>query len=414
VTDAPDQPGDGSGAPSPRPGSLEHLARGAPDGTAAVDARTGRTLTRREHDAAADALADGLADEHGIAAGARVAVALPGSLELLIALFALAKLGAAPVLLPPGLTSATAGRLALMAGSRLLITGGPPASVAPADDLQRLSAMALGALTGRHSGAPSRFSGEQLPADGVQLAGDPDHPRLVLRSRSAERIALLATSVGDLLARTDLPHGGVHLLAPGAHRAEPQFWAGVALVTGGAVATLDARADDGHALLAALEEQAVTSTVLDGVQLRALLALPAAVTESADLTALGRVLVCGGEPLDAALVAAAADLLGEDVLQSVHATAQTGPVAHADTAALSADPFAAGRPLAGVTVTADDAGRLWVRSPLTADGALGDSVARGDWPAPPAWRDAPVPTEHHGEVTADGRVRVTGPASPAL
>lgn len=405
MTDARDQPG----APSPRPGSLEHLALGAPEATAVVDARTGRTLTRGDHDDAADALATGLGLAHGICAGARVAVALPSSPELLTLLFALAKLGAAPVLLPPVLTAAASGRLALTAGCRLLVTGGPLASAAPEDDLQRLPAAALSTLSDGHAGATPRRSGEQQPADGVQLAGDPRHPRLVLRARNAERVARLAPTVGDLLVRTALPSEGTHLLAPGGHRAEPQFWAGVALVTGSAVATLDARADDGHALLAALEQRAVTSTVLDVVQLRALLTLPPGVTEAADLTGLCRVLVCGGGPLNAALVAAAADLLGEDVLQSVLATAQTGPLAHADTAELSADPQTAGRPLAGVDVTVDGDGWLCVRSPLTADGALGDTVARGGWPSPPGWREVPVPTEREGELMADGRVRVTRP-----
>ncbi|MCW2957698.1 MAG: hypothetical protein JWP18_501, partial [Solirubrobacterales bacterium] len=216
----------------------------------------------------------------------------------------------------------------------------------------------------------------------------------------------------DLLRRVGLPRG-VHLLAPGGHAPEPQFWAGVALVTGSSVVTL---AGDAHghtaagALLQALQTHAVTSTVLDATQLRGLLALPGSVTDAADLTALGRVVVVG--PLDRPLVTAAADLLGEDVLHAVYATTQTGPVAHADTVALHDDPTGAGAPLDGVTVTVDADGALLVRSPLAADGALGDGVTRGPWPAPPAWRDAPVPTGHRGMLTSDGRVRVTGTVHP--
>jgi acyl-coenzyme A synthetase/AMP-(fatty) acid ligase len=416
VTDAPDPPpADLTGVPAPRPGSLEHLARSAPDAPAVIEARTGRTLTRRRHDEFADALAAGLHAEHGIDAATRVAVALPPGADLLTLLFALAKLGAAPLLLADAMPVPQARALSAASGCALLVANTLPyRDGGPAGAPAVLTSAALDALAGRHADAPGRLSGEQPPADGLQVADGPDGPRVVVRARAPERLVRLAPVVGDLLARVDLPRGGTHLLAGDGHRPEPQFWAAVALVTGGAVVTLpgdDPGAEHpGRVLLDALVDHAVTSTVLDVAQLRSLLDLPAAVTDTADLTALGRVVVDDG-PLDAGLVGAAADLFGDDVLHAVYATTQTGPVAHADATALAQDPTTSGHPLSGVTVTVEQDGLL-VRSPLTADGALGDRPSRGDWPAPPTWQDAPVPTGDHGRLTDAGRVQVTRTAHP--
>jgi acyl-coenzyme A synthetase/AMP-(fatty) acid ligase len=395
-------------APVPRAGSLEWLADQQGDALAILDAADGRRVSRAEHDAGADALARGLAAEHDIAPQVRVAVALSSGPGLLTVLYALAKLGAAPVLLagvaPVGAILASA----RTAGCSLLISDGVLHEAGP-DGPKLLPAPALAALRERHAEGPRRLSGDQPPADSVQCTLT-HPPRLVLRTRTPERIARLAATVGDLLARVALEPGGVHVLGPAAHDPETQFWAGVTLVTGGSVVTV--ASPEPQAMLHALAEHAATSVVLDAAQLRALTSLPAQLTDAADLTTLQRVIACGG-CLDAPLVAACADLFGEDVLQAVKATTQTGPFAHADTAALQDDPSSAGRPLAGVQVSVADDDELLVRSPLAADGALGDAVARGGWPSAPAWQDAPVPTGDLGAVTDDGRVIVLGPAPPA-
>ncbi len=110
--------------------------------------------------------------------------------------------------------------------------------------------------------------------------------------------------------------------------------------------------------------------------------------------ALRRVVVDGG-PLDAALVEAAADLFGEDVLHAVFATTQTGPVAHADAGGARRPADGSGVPLAGVLVAVADDGELLVRSPLTADGALGGPRPAAAGPRPQRGgtsRCRPVPT----------------------
>ncbi|MCW2997558.1 MAG: hypothetical protein JWN65_1107, partial [Solirubrobacterales bacterium] len=117
---------DGAGRPdppTPRPGSLEWLADQHGDAPAIVDAADGRILTRAEHDAHATALAHGLTAEHGVTSQTRVAVTLASGPDLLVVLYALAKLGAAPVLLPPAAPTGDALALARTAGCALLIAG---------------------------------------------------------------------------------------------------------------------------------------------------------------------------------------------------------------------------------------------------------------------------------------------------
>ncbi len=396
-TTAPDA---GSG---PRPGSLEWLALTQGDAVLAVDAGSGRSATRAEHEARATALAHGLAAEHGIASGDHVAVALPPSTLHLEVLYALAKLGAGPVLLATG-HPAPEGP-ARIAGCRLIVGTAPT----QASDPPVLPATACPGLRERHAtGGPLRSGAGDL-ADGIQ-ATDAPHPRLLLRTRSPARLAALAATFGDLLGRVGLPAGGVHLLGPAAHRSEAQFWAGVALVTGATVVTLADPAP--AALLRALADHEVTSLVLDADELRALTALPPSVTDGADLLRLTRIVAAVGpgvRTLDGAVVAALADLCGEDVLHAVYATPQTGPVAHAGALDLASDPVAL-TTLAGVEAGLDDAGRLTVCSPATADGALGDPSARDGWPPAPAWQDAPVPTDDAATASADGRVRLTAGA----
>ncbi|MCW3041647.1 MAG: hypothetical protein JWM31_3552 [Solirubrobacterales bacterium] len=369
-------------ARSPRPGSLEWLADAQGESLAVLDGATGRALTRAEHDAAANGLACGLHDEHGLDAGARVAVRLaPGGVALTV-LYALAKLGAAPLLLSPETPREQAATLAATAGCALLITDGAPTTPRSpgGGGVPELVASALSSLRDRHADGPRRLSGEQPAADSVQ-ATDPAGGalRLVLRARDPERVARLAATVGDLLSRVALPPQGLHLLGPAADRPEPQFWAAVALVTGGTVLTPADPSPLG--LLRALGEHAVTSAVLPLATLRQLVALPQDVREEADLLDLQRVITYGPASPDAALADACADLLGEDVLHHVSASTPTGPYAHA----AAAHPPT---PLAGVTL---EDGGLRVRSPLNADGALGGPAERRGWPRPPAWRDMAVP-----------------------
>lgn len=363
----------------PPPGSLEWLAEQDPAAPATVHAPAGELRTRAEHDAAATALAHGLHVEHGIAAGDHVAVALPPCPALVVLPYALAKLGAAPLLLDPA-DPAAAAELTRRAGAKLLVAPAPALAASAPDG--RLTPAALEALERRHHGQGPLPSTGHPPVDTLTATGD---GRLLRRVRTAERIARLAAPFGDLLRRVAVRPGSVVLLGPGAHRPEPQFWAGVGLVTGGSV-VCEPR-PGAEQLLATLSGHGVGAAVLDLPTLRALVALPEAVTAEADLTGLERIILDGERAPDHALVAACDDLFGDDVLHRVAATPHTGAYAHADAAALAADPEALTL-LDGVTQNADGTA---ITSPLTADGALGGPAERGGWPPPPAWTGAPVP-----------------------
>ncbi|WP_354697793.1 hypothetical protein DSM112329_03437 [Paraconexibacter sp. AEG42_29] len=394
--DIPDTPP--AGDPGPKPGSLEWLADQDPEQGATVEASSGACTSRAEHDALASGLARGLSATHGVTAGDRVAIALPPGPDLLRTQYALAKLGAAPLLLSPHAASSAGRRLAAIAGAAILIADGPATTDRSTDGdsdggrLRVVPRSALAVFAERHADGPRLLSGAHPPVDGVQVAaaGDTGGPgRVLVRVRTPDRIALLARPFADLLRRVALAPGATHLLGRRGHAPEPQFWASVALVTGGVVVTEPAA--DAATLLAALAEHQVGSTVMDLATLRAITTLPDAVTEGADLTALQRIILDGPAP-DAALVTACADLFGDDVLHRVAATPQTGPYAHAGAEDLAADP-AALTPLDGVTLTRSPAGDVHVTSPLAADGALGGPAERGDWPAPPAWTGEPVPAD---------------------
>ncbi len=118
-----------------------------------VDARDGRTLTRAEHDSLAEALAEALHAEYDVRAGTRVALGLAPSIDALTLLFALAKLGAAPVLLPASLAVPDARAVAAIADCRLLVVHASPYRDGPAGPLTVLDAGALPDLATRHADA---------------------------------------------------------------------------------------------------------------------------------------------------------------------------------------------------------------------------------------------------------------------
>jgi o-succinylbenzoate---CoA ligase len=150
-----------------------------------------------------------------------------------------------------------------------------------------------------------------------------------------------------------------------------------------------ASGDDPEAVLRDVEAHAIDSAFLLPVGLEALGALPDAVKESVDTTALD-VVLSGDAPLTEAARDAADDVLGLDVVRDVYATTETGPIA------------IDGEPLAGVEVQ-ERAGELWIRSPLLADGYLFDPEATAA-----AFRDGWFATGDAGGVDDDGRVVLSG------
>jgi acyl-CoA synthetase (AMP-forming)/AMP-acid ligase II len=341
------------------PGSPEHRAAETPD-TLCLSDEAGRTLTWRELNALADGLAATLHDEHGVEAGGRVAVRPEPGVELFAVLLALAKLGASSVL-PVGAADAS-------------LTGAT-AEVGP-------RALAVAA------GAPPRFTGTAPPPAAVSFtAGRTGTPRAVARRLGPERAAAATRTLADAISRVGLGPGHAHLLAAPPERSSPLFWAQLALALGGRVHV--AAGAGPEAALRSVEERAIDSAFARPADLEALGALPDAAKESVDTTSVD-VVLSGDAPLTEAAGNAADDVFGPDLVRDVYATTETGPIA------------IDGEPLAGVEVQ-ERAGELWVRSPLLADGYLGDPEA-----TTAAFRDGWFATGDAGRVDAGGRVALSG------
>lgn len=352
------------------PGTPEYRADTTPDGVCLVDAA--RRLTWRAWDRRADELAAGLEELHGIGPGDRVGWRLPNRAELFVLALALAKLGATEVAIAPWLDD-DAARHVLTDSQAVLLVGEDPepawatTPVLAAGDLDSTAV----------AGAPRRLTGTQPPAATVTYgAGRTGVPRGAVREFTPERLRAAAPVVGDLARRLGLRANETHLLAAPAAHPTALLLAQLTLALGGAVVCLDPF--EPRAALALIEEHAITSTFLLVDMLEALIALPDAVAEAADVTSLDAVVV-GGGPVSPGLREAGFDLLGEDCLYIAYGTAHTGTVAlqHPDDR-----PEAAGRPLAGIEVRTEK-GELQVRSPLALtrwqDGEpAGDFVATGD------------------------------------
>jgi acyl-CoA synthetase (AMP-forming)/AMP-acid ligase II len=324
---------------APAPGTLEHLATLRPDEVALVEGEQQRTraaVARR-----ANALALSLEEEDGVGPGGRVAVRLPPSIALHELTFALAKLGATPVALPPDAPC--------------------PPGIAEPEGLEPGGARE--ARIERREDGPARLTGTRPPAPTVTFEDGELHVRTFTR----ERTAALGATVADLLDRLGLRPNAVHLMAAPAHVAGAAFHANVALVGGGAVVSQPAF--DPQGWLGLVGAHGVTTAFVTTAMLEALTALDAATREAADLTSLD--VVVAGAALPDDLRAAARDLLGEDVLHEVHGTPRAGDLALRGP---HDDAFTA---LAGVELTQDGAGGLLARSPLAADPSPAEPVPAG-------------------------------------
>ncbi|MTD47107.1 AMP-binding protein [Conexibacter sp. W3-3-2] len=361
----------------PRPGTLEALAAAAPDQVVLREHGSGRTRTRAAWDEQAGALAAVLADRHGVGHGARVAILLARPrLELLDLVLALAKLGAVPVLLPPGADPAPADPAVVFAAAG----DGPPTGALTLEE--DLPALVAGAPAGTRPLSGFRTA----PRTVLATAGMPT--RLLERDDTHTDATALATVAGDLLVRAGHRQGRGHLLAAAPWLPATLLHANVAALAGGELTIVPSgRPQD---WLDALGTHEPGTAVLTPADLAAILALPAATLEAADTTALDALLVAGDHlPLPHRL--AAADLLGEESVAPLYATAELGPVALLHREALTADPGTAGLPLQGVEVTVrgpdgtavgrGTVGRIDARSPLRAgpaDATSGDLGLRDE------------------------------------
>ena len=220
---------------SPVPGSLEHLADAEPARVAIVGDE--RTLTRGEWDARACALADGLQEEFGLAAGDRVGIAMAPGPEYLEVTFALAKLGAAPVGIAPRDSDEVAARL-VAADAELLIAD--DAALADAHGGLAIGGPAEDLIARRRRDAPRRLSGTEAAPPSVTFDAD---GRALVHEHEPERLAAVGQALGALVAALGIHAGDVHLFAAPTHLGASTLFAGVTLIAGGTVvATADPKA----------------------------------------------------------------------------------------------------------------------------------------------------------------------------
>jgi len=164
---------------------LSGAARRWPDRTAVLDANTPRRLSYAELDERADRGAAGLA-ELGVAPGDRVLLQLPNGSEFAVALFALLRAGAIPVMCLPGHRTAELGHFAEVSQATALLI---PDTASGFDYRPMAKALAEEHPTLRHvivDGEPGTFSSwSQVCASQAQPPPsdpDPASPALLLVS----------------------------------------------------------------------------------------------------------------------------------------------------------------------------------------------------------------------------------------
>ncbi|WP_051807052.1 non-ribosomal peptide synthetase [Streptomyces sp. NRRL F-2664] len=334
------------------PALFARRAAATPDAVAVADG--GRSLTYRELDERADRLARALA-ERGARPETPVAVALPRSAELVVALLGVLKSGAAVLPLDP---RHPAGRLA-----RILADARPLLLLADADTAAALS----------DTGVPVVTPEEAVPGDGpVQAAALPQAGTLAHLSYACgssggptgveSTHGDLAGRVAGLLARLGCAAGRPLLLATTADGEPPVPEIVAALCAGGGIEVLRAGAAAAGGVLAL--SPSACADLLD---------------EAAD-DIRADTLVFSGEPLPAALAARAAASAPGARLVNLHGHPETGPA----TAYAPSDgeqppgtgTVPAGTPLAGVRAYVLGAGLTPVPH-----GAVGELYLGGEAPA---------------------------------
>ena len=354
-------------APAPAPGTLEQLADAGPDAPAITDGM--RWLTRADWDRRASALARGLKKEHGISAGARVAIKMYNRAEYFETTFALAKLGATPVAVGFKLAPAEVEYVLGDSGAALLVT-----------DDAAFDGLHLGdeyeALLARHAtGARLLSSANPAAALIVYTSGTTGQPKGAVREFDADKMAALGEVIADMLGRLRFGPSGVHLMVCPNYHAAPPFYANFTLALGGRVVI--ASRFDAENTLALIAAEKVTSTFMVPTMLHRIAALPTEIRARYDTGSL-RAVISGGAPFPATLKRPVIEAFGEDVLFDMYGSTETGNVTLLEPGDHESKPGSVGRPLKGVAVRildtdgrqlpAGERGEIYIRSPMTVSG----------------------------------------------
>ncbi|WP_448324076.1 amino acid adenylation domain-containing protein, partial [Streptomyces sp. DSM 41493] len=331
-----------------------------PDATAVVCADG--NLSYAELDERANGLAH-LLVERGAGPGRFVGVLLPRTTDLLVALLAVQKSGAAYVPVDP---EYPADRIAYMledAAPAFVITHGDMAAALPA--LPSLPVLTVDELADCRAAAPPAVTGHtRLPAYVIYTSGSTGRPKGVLVGQAA-LVNFLTSMAGWFRLGTDDRWGAMASAA--FDMAGLDFY--LPLISGAAVVLVEREAArDPHALAALLSGRGVTIAEATPTLWRGLLAqAPEAVR--------GLRVVVGGEALPPDLAA----LLGESAAEVTNLYGPTETTIYSTRARVAGD-VVIGRPIANTQVFVLD-GELRPVPPGTA-GELyiaGDGVAYGYW-----------------------------------
>ena len=331
---------------------VSDLAAADPGRTAVVC--EGEAITRAELERRANRMARALA-AWGAARGRLVAVALPNSVELVVACVAAWKLGAVP--------SPISGRLAAPERERILARARPAVAVGCAEAPEGTACLPAGfAPDPGLSDAPLPDQAERVSPHERALAsgGSTGLPKLIL-PKSPARYDDASPSRLFAAERAMLVPGPLHHAAP--------FSACFQALLGGATVVLMERFDAARCLALVEQHRADRMTVVPTMLLR-IWRLPEAERLSYDLSSL-RFVMTGGAPCPAWLMRAFIDWLGPDVMHEAFGPSERIGGTFITGREWLAHPGSVGRPLAGT--------RLEIRDPETG---------------------APLPSGHMGEIWA--------------
>ena len=326
--------------------SLASLSGRSPDDIAVED--DVRRLTWAELDARSLAVAHGLSAA-GASAGDHVAISVGNRFEFVEAVLGAWRAGCAYTPLKTGWTADEVGVVLDDAATRVLITDRDGARAAAASRGVAVVDVDAGYerwLSEQHDSPLDDRCGYKLPF----TSGTTGRPKAVLMSGSGttpfsagwQGIARYADQLG-------LPGVGVHLFVSRLFNGAPQTFGFGALARGSTLRILPRW--DARAALAALADEAVTSTIMVPTMFRQLLGMPDVDRSLSPAPGL-RTLLHGGEPCPLPLKQAVADWFG-DVLVEYYGFTEGGMTV-ARPGEWQSRPGTVGRPLPGLHIDIRD------------------------------------------------------------
>jgi len=241
--------------------------------------------------------------------------------------------------------------------------------------------------------------GDELPAASGPLAAGAGGKVMLYtsgttgRPKGAVRAPSDPATLGAMMAELDFGSDEVHLVTGPLYHAGPHAFALLALRTGGTVVV--ARSFDAAEWVRLVGRHRVTSAFVAPIHLKRIVALPAGVLASVDLSSL-RTVVVNAAPVPYALKEEVIAKLGAGFLYEVYGSTELGIVTVLRPEDQLRKPGSCGRPYGGIglRVVDDDGselpagreGELFVRTPHAMEGYRGSVAPMAELPGDPGWK----------------------------